>query len=93
MPTLLAVNLTLSSSPMFMPGLYLSIKLRYCRCACTYLTNSLAAASRAAVWASSVAARAAEEAFVIWEEAEEVSAREAAVRADFGGVVVVGLDV
>lgn len=39
MPTLLALNLTLSSSLIPMPGLYRSISARYVRCACTYCAN------------------------------------------------------
>lgn len=44
MPTLLALNLTLSSSLMPMPGLYLSIKVMYVRCAATYCANCSACA-------------------------------------------------
>lgn len=38
-PTLLAVSLTLSSSSMFIPGLYLSKSVAYIRCALTYCRN------------------------------------------------------
>lgn len=39
MPTLLAVNRVLSSSSIFMPGLYLSNSVAYILCALTYCRN------------------------------------------------------